>query len=220
MLTPRLLSVKNKINHRAVSDIGTDHAYIPISLIDDNICDKVIATDIREGPLNIAVSNIKKHGYSDKIETRLGSGLSVIKPNETDQIIIAGMGGFMIKKIIEEDKETATFSELILQPMNCQYELRKFLIFNNYTITEEDIAVEGKKVYNIICVKYGKQKPFENEILYHLPLAVHSHPLFLKLKEKKKREFTKILFGQRSSSSPDLSVIQKYEYLLNELNKI
>lgn len=220
MITPRLEAVKRHITKQYAADIGTDHAYIPIALIKENVCKKIIATDLKKGPLEIAENNIKKYGFSDRIETRLGDGLSPLKENEAQQIIIAGMGGFLISKILENGKKTANRSELILQPMNCQYELRKYLISNGYKIINEDLALEGFKIYNIITAAKGEQSEYKNELYYHLPPELFLHPLFSYIKAKKEREFMRIIDGQKKSAVPDILTIEKYKSLLSELKKI
>lgn len=220
MITPRLQSILDMSDKAAVTaDIGTDHAYIPIELVRSGMSEKAIASDIKEGPLEIARRNISEAGLEDKIETRPGAGLSVVAPGEADQIIIAGMGGEMIESIIKDDIKTARASRLLLQPMNSQYELRRFLIENGFRITGEDIAVEGFKVYNIIAVESGSQKPFERDIDYHLPPYLKGHPLYGQLLAKKRREFEKIIRGLERSKAPDNERLEKYRGLLKEMTK-
>lgn len=219
MLTPRLQCIADHAGGGVIADIGTDHAYIPIELIGKNTAKRVIACDIKKGPLEIAAQNIKNHGLTGKIETRLGGGLSVLGTSEADMIIIAGMGGEMIKKILREDEETARAADLILQPMNSQYELRKFLLSNGYKILDEDIAVEGTKVYNIMVVKSGKQDGFKTDIEYHIPRYLINHKYFKKLYEKKRREFTKVISGLENSKEPDTEKLNRYKFWLKELEK-
>lgn len=220
MITPRLQSILDMSDKAAVTaDIGTDHAYIPIELVRSGMSEKAIASDIKEGPLEIARRNISEAGLEDKIETRPGAGLSVVAPGEADQIIIAGMGGEMIESIIKDDIKTARASRLLLQPMNSQYELRRFLIENGFRITGEDIAIEGFKVYNIIAVESGSQKPFERDIDYHLPPYLKGHPLYGQLLAKKRREFEKIISGLERSKAPDNERLEKYRGLLKEMIK-
>ena len=118
MLTERLNCIINYVNNEIVADIGTDHGYVATELIRRGQAKRVIAADVRQGPLNAAIENINKYGMGDVIETRLGSGLSVIKPYESDLAVIAGMGGELIIEIIKEDIETARSMKLVLQPMN------------------------------------------------------------------------------------------------------
>lgn len=177
-LTPRLSCIASHVHAKTIADIGTDHAYIPIRLVQDGVCSHAIAADIRQGPLDIAGANIKKYGLADKIETRLGAGLSTIAPNEVEEIIIAGMGGEMIISILAQDEKTAKNSRLILQPMNAQYELRHFLLEHGYKICTEDIAVEGFKVYNLIAAEAGEGTKFDCDAFYHLPPYLVSNPNF------------------------------------------
>lgn len=219
MITPRLEAIIKHINGKIIADIGTDHAYIPIYLIENNLAEFVIASDINEGPLLIAEDNIKNHGLSQKIETRLGGGLSVLKEGEADTIIIAGMGGILISEIINADIQTAKAYKLILQPMNAQYELRKYLLSHGFKITNEDIAVEGFKVYNIIDAESGEQKPFEKDFEYQIPKYLTNHKCFKNLYEKKHREFTKVINGLKNSNDTDEEKLKLYKYWLKELEK-
>lgn len=220
MITPRLQCIIDHTTGKIVADIGTDHAYIPIKLIEDNIAEKVIASDIKEGPVKIAKQNIIKNNLEKKIEVRLGGGLSVLGQNEADTIIIAGMGGEMIEKILRDDEDIAkSVNMLILQPMNSQYELRKFLINNGYIIINEDIAIENFKVYNILTIKPGYQDKFENDIEYHIPKYLCSHKYFKNLYDKKKREFVKVIKGLENSKDVDEEKLDKYKFWLKELEK-
>lgn len=209
-ITPRLLNIISHVRGGTAADIGTDHAYVPIELIQRGICTRVIASDVRQGPVDIARDNIRNHKVYDKIEVRMGSGLSVLKKGEVDDIIIAGMGGELIRDIIKSDYETAIKSQLILQPMNSQYELRHYLIENGFTIVSEDISVEGFKVYNLIIARAGQGAPFEYDGYYHLPPYLKGHKHYKALYDKKMREFNKVIDGIKHSSSPDLDKLSLY----------
>lgn len=219
MITPRLNSILNNITGKTIADIGTDHAYIPIKLAQNNKVIHAVACDIKEGPLNIAKKNVEKYDLSNIIELRLGSGLEPLKENEVESVIIAGMGGEMIINILKNEK-SRTFGEFILQPMNYQAELRKWLLKNDFTIISEDLAKEGFKIYNLFKVKPGKTESFQKELEYHLPKYLYNHPLFPMLFEKKKREFTKILNGLKNAENKDIFLINKYSELLKEMEKI
>lgn len=219
MITPRLKCIIDHVNGARIADIGTDHAYIPIHLIENGLCEYVIAADLCQGPVDIAKANIEKHGLTDKIEVRLGSGLSVLKKNEADTILIAGMGGQLISKIIDANIDTVGNSTLILQPMNAQYDLRKYLLNHNFMIADEDIAIEGHKVYNIMTVQYGKQEKFKNDIEYHLPVYLKNHRYYNKLYDKKHRELKKVVTGIENSKDIDTEKLNLYKYWLGELEK-
>lgn len=220
LLTPRLLCIYSHISARTIADIGTDHAYIPIELAKNGCIDYAAACDINEGPCAIARANIEKEGLSDIIKVRTGAGLSVIKPRETEEIIIAGMGGKLIRDILSADIETAKAARLILQPMNSQSELRHFLIENGFKITCEDIECEGFKVYNVFTAEKGTQKPYKNEIDYHIPPELYSHRHIDRLLHKKQREFSKILDGLKRSAQPQNERIEEYEHLCSELERV
>ena len=115
MITPRLRSIVNCVNTNSVADIGCDHAYVPIALIDENRAKKVIACDINEGPVKIAQENIEKYNKQGFITTRIGAGLSPIEDGEVDTVIIAGMGGELIVSILRDDLMKAHNAELVLQ---------------------------------------------------------------------------------------------------------
>lgn len=219
MLTPRLNCIVNYINCEVAADIGTDHAYVAIELIKRGRAKKVIAADIKKGPLDIAIANIKKNNLEESIESRLGSGLSVLKKGEADNIIIAGMGGELICEIIKNDMETAKESKLILQPMNEQYELRKFLHNNGFMIENENIECEGHRVYNIMVVKEGKQKPFLYDIEYHIPLYLKDNKNFKSLYDKKCREFNKVINGLLNSNNCDEEKLVYYKKSLEALKE-
>ena len=216
MITPRLDMILRHAEGKSFADVGTDHAYIPIELTRRG--GKVIATDIKKGPLLMAKKNAEKHGV--EIELRLGSGLAPICAGEVECIIIAGMGGEMIEKILTEGMEVAKKSVLLLQPMNGQDTLRKFLAQNNFQIICEDIAVEGHKVYNFIKAKSGGRCKAGDEFSLHLPEYLYDHPLFFQLLKKKKREFTKILEGLLHGAKKDAAQIEKLQSFLDKIEEI
>ena len=195
-LTPRLEAIARKVTYKAtVADIGTDHAYIPIYLVENNVTNIVYACDINQGPINMANKQIEKYGYTKEITTMLGPGLDPIVGMDVENIIIAGMGGILIKGIIEANKETALNAHrLILQPMIAQEELRQYLIQNGFQIIEEDLAQEDRRIYQIILAKKGKSEPWA-EIDYHIsPILVQDkHPLLHELITAKENELNKII---------------------------
>ena len=216
MITPRLDLILRHITGVSVADIGTDHAYIPIKLAQKGI--RVIATDIKQGPLDMAAAHIKKHQC--EVELRLGAGLDPIEAGETEDIIIAGMGGEMIIKILSANQKKARASLLILQPMNSQYELRKFLYKNDYEIICEDLTTEGFKVYNLMVAKSGKARMPENDIDLHLPKSLYKHKDFSLLLAKKKREFTRIYQGLMASANHNEDELDYAKKTLDAIEKI
>lgn len=166
MLTDRLEKIAECIECATLADIGTDHGYIPIYAVKNGRCERAIACDVNKGPLKSADENIATYGLSDKIETRLSDGLDALRTSEADTIVIAGMGGFLIRDILERGADRIDENTiLILQPMVAVPELREYLCTHGYNIYDERLSREGGKFYNILCVKKGKCDYTEKEIL-------------------------------------------------------
>lgn len=155
-LSKRLKWIIEKLNKaEVIMDVGTDHGYIPIYLIKNNIAKKVIASDINKEPLNKAKINASLDGVVDKIDLRLGGGLSPLKDKEANGVIIAGMGGNLIRDILENDlNKVKNLDYLILQPAQNPEVLRKYLYGNNYEILEEDICLDENQYYELFKVRY------------------------------------------------------------------
>ncbi|SHJ64441.1 tRNA (adenine22-N1)-methyltransferase [Anaerobranca californiensis DSM 14826] len=161
-LTPRLQKIAQLIDKGSkVIDVGTDHGYIPLYLISNNLIEKCIAADINIGPLNTAKNTFRKHGIEHMVEFRLGSGLSVLKENDDiDTAIIAGMGGETIISILEEAPNFSKGLTLIIQPMTEVLTVREYLDKNGWEIIDEDIAKEGQRFYEIIKAKKKRNTSF------------------------------------------------------------
>lgn len=159
ILSRRLDAVEGFISPcTCVADIGTDHAYLPIKLIEDKVCKKVIATDINSGPIEKAKVNIRQNAMQESIITRIGGGLSVLKSGEADAIIISGMGGHMIKSILIDDLSIAKSSKyIVLQPVQHPDVVRKTLKQIKFGIINENIVKDDNKYYHIIKAAYSDE---------------------------------------------------------------
>lgn len=219
-LSPRLQAIVDYVPIGAVvADIGTDHGYIPVYLVDKKISSKVIATDINEGPLRNAGNYISKESFEDIIETRLGNGLKCLLPSEVDTVIIAGMGGLLISEILENSKEiTQTINSFILQPMVASEELRRFLYENSYRILDEKLAKEGDKLYEIMLVTHGEDT-IDKDIYFEIgKKIVDNRDKYLKeFLENKIRKTEKILNSLRSNKTSAGKL--KYELLVKKNEK-
>lgn len=170
-LTNRLLKIASLVSrNKRLADIGTDHGYIPLYLLNKRIIDFAILADINEGPLENARSEVKKNGLDDKVDLRLGSGIEVLKKGEVDEIIIAGMGGILIGELLEANKDVShSVDKLILQPMQAQEKLRQYLLNNGYEILDECLEKEDFRFYEIIVAKYsGKNTQIDDNIYYEV----------------------------------------------------
>lgn len=170
-LTDRLLKIASLVGkNKKIADIGTDHGYIPVYLLNNNKINYAILADVNKGPLENARKEVKHNKLENKVDLRLGSGLEVLKINEVDEIIIAGMGGILISELLNVKKDVSqSVEKLILQPMQAQSELRKYLYNNGYEIINEVLVKEDFRIYEIIEAKYtGKNTVVTDDIYYEV----------------------------------------------------
>lgn len=198
-ISKRLLEVAQLIDKcNCTIDIGTDHGYIPIYLIKNNICSKVIASDINKGPLNKAISNGSFYGLNKSIDFRLGPGLSVTSEGECNFAVIAGMGGYLIKDIIKDNINIfKSLDGAVLQPMKNVDILRKFIMNENLYIEDEKLVFDEGLFYQIIKVNCKKKCIYEisDEMDYEIPkmLFYNKDPLLKEYLNYEINEAEKIL---------------------------
>ncbi len=155
-LGPRLLCAASFVRCRTkIADIGTDHAYLPAYLVEQGIADSVLACDIGVMPLKNAENTVKSHSLTDKISLRISDGLKEVSPDEADEIIICGMGGTLMTEILEAAPWVKRdVMHLILQPMTHSEDIRRYLISNGFSVTEERFVVDAGKVYCCISADF------------------------------------------------------------------
>ena len=155
-LDNRLMAIADLVRKDKIfADVGTDHAYLPVYLVEKGIIKKAIAADLRVGPLDNARDAVVSYGYTEQIELRLSDGLDNFKENEVEEIAVAGMGGLLISEFINRTEWLKNENiHLILQPMTHIEELRKTLFDNGFIIDKEVVAKDGDKLYIILSVYY------------------------------------------------------------------
>lgn len=156
-------------NGARLADIGTDHAYLPVWLCQNGKCPFAIAADINSEPLKRGHDTVVEANLTDKIETRLSDGLKSINSDEADDIVIAGMGGELIARIIGEcgfsEDESKRF---ILQPMTKSEYLIEWLCKNGYKILKQDCCVASNKCYTVILAEYTGNVTAHDESYYYV----------------------------------------------------
>ncbi len=171
-------------NSSKLADIGTDHAYLPVWLCQNGKCKSAIAADINPEPLKHGIETIKNAKLEERIEARLSDGLKAISADEADDIVIAGMGGELIAKIIGECSFAKDKSKhFILQPMTKSEFLIKWLCENGYKIINQDCCIASKKCYTVILVQYIGEPCIINEIypyIAELDIKKETHLRFVK----------------------------------------
>ena len=153
-MSDRLQVIADRIEAgETMADIGTDHGFLPIYLIESGISPRVILTDVSGASLNKGEINFRTRLAEEdgRVDFREGNGLSVLAPGEVDVIVIAGMGGKLIRDILRDDIElTRSFGKFILQPRIRQGELRSWLLDNDFAIIREDVVREGRHISQVI----------------------------------------------------------------------
>ena len=194
MISKRLELVASFVPQGSILlDVGSDHAYLPIELVERGRIEAAIAGEVVEGPYQSAVKNVEANGLKEKIQVRLANGLAAFE--EADQvsvITIAGMGGRLIATILEEGLEKlASVERLILQPNNREDDLRIWLQEHEFQIVAESILEEAGKFYEILVVEAGQMKLSASDIRFGPFLSKEISPVFVQKwqKEAAKLEF-------------------------------
>lgn len=186
-----------------MADIGTDHGYIPIFLVEKRKVMRAIAMDVRTGPLERAREHIAQHGLDEYIELRLSNGAEKLSPYEVQAVVIAGMGGRLMAKIIEERQEVfASLDFFVLQPQSELGYVRHFLEEQGFRILEENMVKEDGKFYPMMKVTIGEsslERPCFYE--YGRELLVNRHPVLLEYLQKEYITYQEILSQLQAGDS-------------------
>ncbi|MFU2204700.1 tRNA (adenine(22)-N(1))-methyltransferase [Streptococcus hyovaginalis] len=180
-LSKRLSQVAAFIPDQAVLlDVGSDHAYLPIVLVQQGKITRAIAGEVVDGPYQSALANVAQSGLADRIQVRLANGLAAFSPEDgVTAITICGMGGRLIAEILEAGYEKLSdVDRLILQPNNREDDLRRWLQENGFRIRQESILEENKKYYEIIVAEHGEMVLSDEELRFGPNLLKHSNTSF------------------------------------------
>ncbi len=150
----RLTAIASHVKGGVVADIGCDHGKLGYYLVSTDRCEKVIATDISAPSLKKATELAYVNGVSHIMETRLGDGLSPIKSQEADTVVIAGLGGDVMAEILKSARlDDKKFNAYVLSPNTHPEKVRRELISQNHTIVTDDLTICGGKYYTVISTK-------------------------------------------------------------------
>ena len=158
---PRLRAIAALVPENCVclADIGTDHGYVPVSLLLEGRISRAVAADIGAPPLDHARRTAVRYGVAERIDFRLGDGLSVLRPGEAEAIVIAGMGGDAITAILAAAPWSRDGPLLLLQPMSKAEVLRAWLPVNGYAVLAEELAQDKGVIYPVLSVRGGRMEP-------------------------------------------------------------
>lgn len=180
-LSNRMQAVADMVEEKRVVDIGCDHAFVSIYLAQKFGTERVIAMDVKTGPVEIAKANIANYMLADKIDVRMSNGFDKLSVGEADVAVIAGMGGYLMIDILEAGKEHLEAGiNLVLQPQSDIQQVRQYLDSVGYIIEAEDMLIEDGKFYTIIravprgesTVTYSK-----DDYIYGPVLLEKRHPV-------------------------------------------
>ena len=206
-----------------VIDVGTDHGYLPVALALAGYPGRILASDIRPGPLQAAEASAARAGVTDRIEFLLCDGLSRCPPRAVDTIVIAGMGGDSIVRILDEAEfcMDSRYS-LILQPMTKPEVLRYWLVYNEFEILSETLVHENGDLYQILTARFGGTTKLNDAELFVGKAALAEDPALYRLAlGQLEKRINKALDGMRSGGEydPRMGLYREVEQQIKELMK-
>ena len=192
-----------------LSDIGTDHAFLPIYCVQNGIAAQVIAGDIAEGPCAQARRQVQKYHLSNQIQVRCGAGLTVLRIGEVDGITITGMGGSTITSILEASPDHVNqLKFMVLQPQSDYGDLRTWLQQHNWRISAEKLVIDNEIGYQIILAEPGRMGKLDHLAAYYGPLNIwDGSPELLTILEQDLQHYQRINYEMAKSA--DCEVKQK-----------
>lgn len=216
-LSPRLAAIAALVPEGArLADVGTDHAYLPVRLLLDGGIASAVATDVNEGPLQRGRETAERYGVGTILFRRC-DGLADVRADEVDTVVIAGMGGDLIARILAAAPWTKQ-AQLILQPMTAQEDLRRWLLENGYRIAKETLAQEGKKLYVILSATGGSSTPYTpGELWAGRQTQGEESPHRLAYLTDLIRRRRRALEGMERGSAPDPIALAAERALIDEL---
>ena len=201
-LSKRLQAVADLVSEGlVVADVGTDHGYIPIYLIETKKSPKAFAMDVNKGPLLRAKEHIAEHGLETCIETRLSDGVRALQKGECDCVVVAGMGGALTIKIMEEGKDIfRNLKEFVLQPQSELQKVRAYLCENAYFIVEENMVLDDGKFYPMFRVINGQSEEYHAIELCYGKLLLEQKNAVLKTFLQKEKAVKELILSNLEQS--------------------
>ncbi len=201
-LSPRLAAVARHVPAgRPFADIGTDHAYLPVHLVQSGRVPRAVAGDVLPGPLQAARATVAAAGLADRIDVRLGSGLTVLAPGEAACVAICGMGGPLIARILAEGPLTGV-ERLVLQPMGGEAQLRRWLADNGWRLVAEEVVEDGGRLYPVLVAEPGRMGLTRMEEEVGPLLLRQGGPLVVRYVDEKLELARRALAGASRSDQP------------------
>src|SRR5690606_3023567 len=223
-LSPRLLKLAGKVpDYAVVADIGTDHALLPIYLVSTGKCPRAIAVEFKEGPYEAARAAIESFGMGDTVDLRRGDGLQPLMPGEVDAVVIAGMGGAQMIRILEDAPQVrASVPWFVFQPMDGAAELRRYLVTHGFRLADEDLVRDGDEIYEIVCAAPGEERIDDDLLLEVGPRNVERRdPLLIELIERRIQGYRRVLIQVEQGRTPRaVDAMQRLQQRIRRLDAL
>lgn len=225
ILSKRMQMVAGMVSKGNVTaDIGCDHGFVSIYLIEQGICPHVIAMDVNKGPLLRAKEHICERGLESYIDVRLSDGIEKLQNKEAESIIIAGMGGKLVMKILFDHMDKVRdLKEIILQPQSDLHLVRHFLEENGLQIVQEDMVEDAGKFYPCMKAVFSgeKKNAYTEEEQWYGPLLLQQkHPVLYDYLLKEKQTFEQIAEQINQNAKKVDTEETKEDTILNRLRQI
>ena len=227
MISKRLETVASFVPQGAVLlDVGSDHAYLPIELVEKGHIERAIAGEVVEGPYLSAKQTVRDYRMEDRIEVRLGDGLQILsKEDDITAVTICGMGGELISRILEAGYSGGHLNgreRLILQPNVAEHFVREWLMNHSYRIVEETVVEDNHRLYEIIVAEpVDKRVEYtELELKYGPILLKEATELCVAKWNRMNRKNKEILEQLQKSKTPQHEKIEQFENAFNELQGV
>lgn len=223
-LSPRLKTVASFLEGTTLlCDVGSDHAYLPVYAIQQELITSAIAGEVVKGPFESAQQTVQDYVLNDKISVRLGDGLDVVtSEDEVTAISICGMGGELIARILEKGRVKSTLTgkeRLVLQPNVAEHLLRQWLVEHDYEILEEEVVEDHHRLYEIIVAEKREQSlPLtDTQIKFGPKLIEKPTELVIRKWERQLRKIEEILAQLKNSKEISTDKVEKFNHQYLEL---
>lgn len=218
----RLRAIYNKIlPGTGVIDVGTDHGYLPAALAASDYPGRILASDLRPEPLEAARKTAAHAGVTERVDFLLCDGLSLCPPDAVDTIVIAGMGGDTIVKILDEAEFCMDGRYLlILQPMTKPEVLRYWLAYNEFEIKSETLVEDAGELYQILTARFGGRTKLSDAELFVGKASLSEDPaLYEQALEQFERRLERALAGMETGNddSPRKKLYRQLQKQIKEL---
>lgn len=203
-----------------VADIGTDHGYLPIYLLQTGRAPFVTAADLREQPLAVARANASKYAVADRMDFLLSDGLQKLSPDAATVIVMAGMGGDLMVRLLQDAPWVCSARyTLVLQPQSAGQALRRYLAENGFCIEREELVQDGRFLYTVLRATKGAMPPLSPGQEYVSPALLQAgSPLLPQYLARLTRALRVSVEGLRKTDRPER--LQYYEQALSELEEM